>query len=265
MRPGRPVDYRGATTLITGASSGLGAEFASQLAGRGADLVLVARRKDRLDDLGARLAVEHGITATSISLDLSAPSAPSELLAELASAGIGVASLVNCAGFGMVGDFASSDPERLANLVAVNVATLTGVTRALLPQLLSADRGVLINIASTAAYQPVPAMAAYGASKAYVLSLTEAIAFETRKSHLKTLALSPGPTRTEFFDVVGTEDAAVGNFQTPREVVELALHELDKRFPRASIVSGRRNGATAWLASVLPRPVALAGAGRAIH
>lgn len=124
---------------------------------------------------------------------------------------------------------------------------------------------MLINIASTAAYQPTPGQAVYGAFKAFVLSLTEALAHETWDSGLRVLALSPGPTRIESFDVVGTEDAAVGRFQTATQVVSLALAELDRAHPRPSVVSGLTNTATAILARLLPRRITLNAAGRALR
>lgn len=261
----RPVAYRGTTTLITGASSGLGAEFATQLARRGADVVLVARRKHRLAELAEQLSATHGVHTTVVEADLSTPRAASSLTAQLADRGLQVDSLVNSAGFGMSGDLVTAEPQQLHDMIAVNVATLTDLTRALLPQLMRSGRGVLINIASTAAYQPTPRMAAYAASKADVLSLTEAIGHEAKSSGLRVLALSPGPTRTEFFDVVGTEDAAVGRFQTPAQVVRTALHELDTSHPRPSVVSGRLNAATATLVGALPRRLVLRAAARAMR
>jgi uncharacterized protein len=259
-----PVNYSGTTVLITGASSGLGAEFAAQLAARGANLVLVARREDRLQELASRLEQQHGITTTVIAVDLSLPGAAASLADSLTTRGIRVDSLINNAGFGLAGTFADADPGRLAQLIAVNIATLTDLTRLLLPPLLQSGRGVLVNIASTAAYQPTPGMAAYGASKVFVLSLTESLAYETRHSGLRVLALSPGPTRTEFFDVIGTEKAAVGRFQTPVQVVSRALAELDRSHPRPSVVSGRGNALTATLARLAPRRVTLAAAARAL-
>ncbi|SIR69943.1 SDR family NAD(P)-dependent oxidoreductase [Williamsia sterculiae] len=259
-----PTDYSGTTVLITGASSGLGAEFAEQFAERGAGIVLVARREDRLRELADRLRRVHDATVAVIAMDLSRPAAASELHAALVDRDIAVDSLVNNAGFGLKGPFADADPERVADLVAVNVAALTNLTRRFLPDLIAGGRGVLINIASTAAHQPTPGMSVYGASKAYVLSFTEAIAYETKDSGLRVLALSPGPTRTEFFEVVGGEDAAVGRFQTATEVVANALTELDRRHPRAGIVSGRGNALTAIAARLAPRAVATAVAGRSL-
>lgn len=263
-----PLDYSGTTVLITGASSGLGAEFASQLAARGADLVLVARREDRLADLAARLEKNHGVTVAVIAADLAAPGAAVSLVEKLDERGLQVDSLINNAGFGMGGQFADEDPGRLSGMIALNVGLLTDLTRLLLPRLVDRSRrnggpGVLLNVASTAAYQPTPGMAAYGATKAYVLSLTEALAYETRTSPLRVVALSPGPTKTEFFDVLGGgTDAAVGSFQTADQVVSLALQELDRKKPRPSIVSGRRNAVVATIARLAPRRLTLALSGR---
>ncbi|WP_295627456.1 SDR family oxidoreductase [uncultured Corynebacterium sp.] len=265
-----PVDYSGTTVLITGASSGLGAEFASQLAARGADLVLVARREDRLTALADRLTTAHGITATVIAADLGAPGAASSLVDALDERGLQVDSLINNAGFGLGEQFTDEDPSRLSEMVTLNVGLLTDLTRLLLPRLVERSRrsggpNVLLNIASTVAYQPTPGMAAYGATKAYVLSLTEALAYETRKSPLRVLALSPGPTKTEFFEVFGAGDGsdyAVGGLQTADEVVSLALQELDRKKPRPSIVSGRRNAAVATIGQLSPRRLTLALTGR---
>lgn len=258
------ITYRGTTALITGASAGLGTEFAEQLAARGADLVLVARREDRLRELSERLEAAHGIRATVIPLDLSRADAAATLRAALDERGIRVQTLVNNAGFGMKGAFIEADPGRIAEMVQVNVANLVSVTRELLPELVADGRGSLVNVASTAAYQPCPNMTVYGATKAFVLSFTEALAYETRESGLRVLALSPGATRTDFFDVVGTEDAAVGRFQTPEQVVGLAVRELD-RGRRASVVSGWANAVSAKLAGLMPRRLTLAVSGRVLR
>jgi short-subunit dehydrogenase len=125
-------------------------------------------------------------------------------------------------------------------------------------------RGVMVNIASTGAYQPCPNMAVYGATKAFVLSFTEALAYETKDSGLGVLALSPGATRTEFFDVVGRADAAVGRYQTPEQVVSLAFRELERRDTPPSVVSGLANAVTAKLVGFMPRRVALSISGRVL-
>ncbi|MGL4340396.1 MAG: SDR family NAD(P)-dependent oxidoreductase [Rhodoglobus sp.] len=248
------IDYHGRTALITGASSGLGEEFARQLAARGSHLVLVARRLDRLDSLADELRASHGITVNTISCDLAAPGAAQSLATELASRSLEVHSLINNAGFGTRNRFENEDSARIAQEVDLNVGALVDITHAFYPELLAHGEGVLINVASTGAYQPVPLMAVYGATKAFVLSFTEALWFEAKGSGLKVLALSPGATKTEFFDIAG-EDAKVGNFQTSTQVVRLALKTLDRGNPPPSIISGVSNRLTAWTTKLLPRRI----------
>jgi short-subunit dehydrogenase len=257
-------NYRGTTALITGASSGIGTEFAIQLAARGADVVLVARREDRLRDLAATLEREHRVRATVIALDLAQPDAATRLRREVEARGLTIQSLVNNAGFGMRGAFVEADAARVAEMVQLNVASLVAITREFLPEMVRDGRGVLINIASTAAYQPCPNLAVYGATKAFVLSFTEALRYETQGSGLRVLAMSPGATRTEFFDVVGTTEASVGRYQTPAQVVGLALRELDRRNPAPSVVGGRMNALTAGLVGLMPRRLVLRISGRTL-
>ncbi|WP_030858196.1 SDR family NAD(P)-dependent oxidoreductase [Streptomyces sp. NRRL F-2747] len=236
------VDYRGRTTLITGASSGLGAEFARQLAARGSDLVLVARREDRLKALAAQLSAAHGVTVEPLAMDLAVDGCGELLAAEVERRGITVSSVVNNAGFGTYGLFHEEDPQRVRQEVALDVTAVVDISRAFIGPLRSRGEGVLVNLASAAAYQPVPNMAVYGATKAFVLSFTEALWQESRGTGLRVMALSPGATKTEFFDVVGTEDAAAGGrMQTSEEVVRTALKALDRRNPPPSVVSGAMN------------------------
>lgn len=259
-----PLDHRGTTALVTGASWGLGAEFARKFAARGADLVLVARRRDRLEALADELTAAHRITVNVFTQDLTASDGVHGLLSDLETHGLAVDSLVNNAGFGITAPFAETDAHRLDEMLALNVVALTRLTRALLPQLLRADRGVLVNVASAAAYQPTPGMAAYGATKAYVLSLTEAIAEETRRSGLRVLALSPGPTSTEFFAVAGGDFSQPISFETPEKVVSVAFSALDHPQPR-SVISGLSNRAMVAAAGLMPRRLALYAARRALE
>jgi short-subunit dehydrogenase len=247
-----PIDYRGTTALITGASSGLGAEFARQLAARGANLVLVARRAERLEALSAELAAAHGVTATVIPADLTEPRAGAALAADLLGRGLEVHTLVASAGFATHGPFEAEDGTRITEEIDLNVRAVVDVTHALFPQLLQHGRGALITVASTGAYQPVPLMAVYGATKAFVLSFTEALWYEAKGTGLRVLALSPGATATEFFDVAGA-DAQVGSMQPVSHVVALALRTLDRRNPPPSIVSGAANRVTAAAPRLLGR------------
>ncbi|MFE2877586.1 SDR family NAD(P)-dependent oxidoreductase [Streptomyces roseus] len=241
------VDYRGRTTLITGASSGLGAEFARRLAARGSDLVLVARREDRLKALAAQLSAAHGVKAEVIAMDLSVAGCGDLLAAEVERRGITVTSVVNNAGFGTYGHFHLEDPQRLRQEVALDVMAVVDISRAFIGTLRSRGEGVLVNVASVAGYQPVPNMAVYGAAKAFVLSFTEALWQESRSTGLRVLALSPGATKTEFFEVAGSEDAAGGTtMQTSEQVVRTALKALDRRNPAPSVISGTMNRVMAF-------------------
>ncbi|MHB1172250.1 MAG: SDR family NAD(P)-dependent oxidoreductase [Lacisediminihabitans sp.] len=257
----------GTTALITGASSGLGVEFAHRLAERGADLVLVARRKDRLEALAAELTSRFGTVCTVIALDLTRPGAVATLVSTLTAENISLSTLVNNAGFGNHGFFVGLDPAAIDREVRLNVSALVALSRAFLPELLSAaktgnSRTALINVASTAAFQPIPRMAIYAATKAFVLSFTEALSYETRSSGLKVLALCPGPTSTEFFEVNRTDDAASGKFQTAEEVIATALGALDRKRTPASVISGRMNAAQAAAERFAPRSLVLNLVGR---
>ncbi|MGW1813921.1 SDR family NAD(P)-dependent oxidoreductase [Streptomyces sp. NPDC002125] len=247
------VDYRSQTTLVTGASSGIGAEFARRLAGRGSDLVLVARRRERLEKLAAELASEHGVRAEAVPLDLSLPGAGRALAAETEQRGLTVTSVVNNAGFGTSGQFHDEDPERLRQEIQVDVASLVDISRAFIGPLRASGNGVLVNVASMAAYLPVPGMAVYAATKAFVLHFTEALWYESRGTGLRVLALSPGATETEFFDAVGTDVAGAAARQSPQEVVAEALRVLDRRTPPPSAVTGRRNRVMAGASRLVSR------------
>ncbi|MGW6707356.1 SDR family NAD(P)-dependent oxidoreductase [Streptomyces sp. NPDC054956] len=236
------VDYRGQTTLITGASSGLGEEFARRLAARGSDLVLVARREDRLRRLAAELSAEYGVQVTPVPMDLGADRVGELLAAEVARLGITVTGVVNNAGFGTFGPLHLEDPERLRQELAVNVGAVVDISRAFIGPLRAHGKGILVNVASMGAYQPIPHMAVYGATKAFVLSFTEALWYESRGTGLRVLALSPGATRTEFFDTLGNQDVNAGTrFQTCEDVVLTTLKALDRRNPGPSVISGALN------------------------
>jgi short-subunit dehydrogenase len=247
------IAYQNQTTLITGASAGLGAEFARQLARRGSDLILVARRQERLEKLAAELTAAHGTHVAVIPMDLAAPDAGPRLATEVDRRGLRVTGLINNAGFGMYGPFHEADPAKLMQMVNLNMVSLVSITQTFIGRLRAADHGLLINIASTAAYQPTPTMAGYGASKAFVLSFTESLWQESLGTGLQVLALSPGPTSTEFFDVVGTTDAAVGRTQSPEQVVSLALATLGRRNPPPSVISGLGNRVLATATRLVSR------------
>ena len=241
------MDYSKQTVLVTGASAGIGSEFARQLARRGADLVLVARREDRLEELASQLRAAHGAQVHVIAADLSRPGVGTWLTEEAEHIGVTVTSVINNAGFATYGPFHEEDPERLRREIAVDVTAVVDVSRAFIGQLRTRGDGFLINVASMAAYAPTPVMSVYGATKAFVLSFTEALWAESRGTGLRVMALSPGATRTEFFDVVGTEKAAGGSrMRTAAEVVTTALKALDRKTTPASVVVGWSNRLTAF-------------------
>ncbi|MCC4908300.1 SDR family oxidoreductase [Microbacterium sp. cx-59] len=222
------TDERRAVTVVTGASSGLGRGFAERFAARRHDLVLVARRAERLEELAARLRAAHGVAVDVIPADLADAAAPARIAQDLADRGLRAAGLINCAGFGTAGAFTAEDPDRIAQEIAVDVTAPTLLTRLLLPDLLAAPHGVLLMVSSTASHQPIPNLAVYAACKAFLTSLTAAIWQETRGSALRVLAVCPGPTATEFFAAAGSTQFAVGRIATTDEVVAATLRVLDR-------------------------------------
>lgn len=243
--------------LVTGASSGIGAAFARALAARGADLILVARRADRLDTLAAVLRDDYRAAVTTVPLDLALPDAVATLGARIAGVGT-LDAVVNCAGFGTHGPFAEEDADRVREEIAVNIGAVVGVTRAFLPPMLAAGRGAIVNVASLFAYQPAPNMAVYGATKAFVLQFSEALWYEARQGGVKVLAVSPGPTRTEFFDHLGTPmNIPARVFQTPEQVVRAALRALDRRDSPPSIAAGGLSNLLSRTTRLLPRRAAI--------
>lgn len=201
-----------AAALITGASSGLGEEFAIQLAREKRDLVLVARREDRLRDVADRARNLGASKVTVIASDLGRPEAAAELFRQVGAAGIAVDYLVNNAGFGTRGRFDQVPLDREIEEINLNVGALVALTRLFLPAMIVGKSGTVINVASTAAFQPVPWMATYGATKAFVLSFSEALSTELQGTGVSVLALCPGPTRTEFQQVASVEHSGVPSF-----------------------------------------------------
>lgn len=188
--------------LVTGASAGIGARIAREFAARGFDLVLAARSRDKLVDLAAQIAREHRREAEVIALDLARPDAPRKLFSRLAQHGIAIEVLVNNAGVLEMGRFAEIDARRHLALVDLNVRTLTELTHLFLPPMIAAGKGRILNVASTAAFQPIPSLASYAATKAYVLSLTESLSEELKGSGVTVTALCPGITDTAMYGAI---------------------------------------------------------------
>ncbi len=235
------MEYKGQRALVTGASSGIGAVFARELARRGADLVLVARSEGKLAALADELRGSYGVAADVAAADLAKPSAAAELAESLLARDLQIDILINNAGFGLFAPVYEADPAVLADMVRLNVEALVDLTRVYLPGMLDRDRGTIVNVGSTAGFQPVPYMAVYGATKAFVLSFTEALWAETRGTGVRVTALCPGSTDTGFFDVAG-DDAQVGHRISPEKVVQAAFRALDRR--ASTVVTG---GLESWM------------------
>ena len=184
--------------LVTGASVGIGFELARVFARNGFDLLLVSRRADALEAVAGRLEGEHGISARIFAADLALPESPQRIFDYCANEKLAVEVLVNNAGIGFGGEFGETDINRQMNIIHVNISALTHLTGLFLPQMMLRRSGRILNVASTAAFQPGPLMAVYYASKAYVLSFSQALAEELRNTGVTVTALCPGPTKTEF-------------------------------------------------------------------
>ncbi|GAA1458110.1 SDR family NAD(P)-dependent oxidoreductase [Williamsia maris] len=249
-------------TLITGASSGIGEQFARALASRGSDLVLVARRADRLQKLADELTEKFGVHCAAVPFDLATDNPGENLRAQIHG---DIDLLVNNAGFATQGLFMDTEAADYRTEIAVDVLAVVDLTRAFLPAMIERGRGGIINVSSTTAFQPVPSLAVYSASKAFVLSFSQSLWFEARKHGITAFTLAPGPTRTEFFDIIGDDASVVGSFQTPEQVVATGLRALDRRRPPPHVVSGRRNSVAAHLAGLVPRRILIPALDRVMH
>ncbi|MFL6727891.1 MAG: SDR family NAD(P)-dependent oxidoreductase [Sphingomicrobium sp.] len=234
--------------LVTGASAGLGVEFARQLSRRGHRLVLAARRKERLEELARELS-----NARAVAIDLSKANAAAKLLADVESAGEHVDVLINNAGFGLIGRFAELDAKRQRQMIDLNAGALTELCRAAAPGMIERGSGGILNVASTAAFQPGPKMAVYFATKAFVLSFTEALHEELKPHGIHVTCLCPGPTRTEFGEVAGFGGNGLFDrvaMDSPR-VVEAGLNGLDRN--KAVVIPGLVNKVIANSGRFAPR------------
>lgn len=239
--------------LVTGASSGLGVDFAHELATAGYNLVLVARREERLRALASELEAQHAIRAWPIATDLTIAGSGVSLKRQLDDAGIAIDVLVNNAGFGVFGDFAAQPLARTLDMVQLNVTSLTELSHLFAADMVQRKRGQIMLVASVVAYQASPMYAAYAATKAYVLSLGEALHEELLPHGVTVTVLSPGATATEFFDVSGQESTPMKRaFMMPsRPVVQAGLQAMQRG--RASVVSGWKNKLMTWSTRLVPR------------
>lgn len=230
------------TALITGASSGIGEEFARQLASKNTNLILVARSQDKLEELATKLQQQYSINAEIIVRDLTEPAAGKTVFDLVQQKGLTVDLLINNAGFGDYGSFCDCDLTKQMSMVQLNVTVLTELTGLFLPAMKARDNGGIINISSIAGFQPLPYMSVYAATKAFVLSFTEALWAENKDSGVRILAVCPGATESDFFKVAEFPDSFAEsqnkavNLTSATEVVEAALKALNKG--QSTIVTG---------------------------
>jgi len=250
-------------TLITGASGGIGEAFARRLAAEKHNLVLVARSEQKLAELCDELMLEHGVTAHYVAIDLIDFEADARLFEETEKHGFQVDWLINNAGFGSMGDFAELELEREMEMIGLNVMALVALTHRYLRGMRERKDGVIINVSSTASFQPVPFMAAYAATKAFVTSFSEAISEENRPFNIQVTALCPGPTDTNFFNVANAEAIAVKGMQTPEAVVEAALSGVGRG--KSTVISGWKNYVGSIFGTLAPNSLVTRVIGKALR
>jgi hypothetical protein len=248
--------------LITGASAGLGLELARLFAADKSDLVLVARRAEELEKIASELRAQHAVDVRVLTKDLAHPDAAQDLAHAIARDRLEIDVLVNNAGFGARGLFKDLDLKRQLDIIQVNIAALTHLTRLFLPGMLSRRRGGVLNVASTAAFQPGPNMAVYYASKSYVLHFTEALREECRGSGVTISAFCPGPTATEFQQVAGMTPTAM--YRAAVMTAGEAARKGYRGFRRGKtiVIPGFQNKLGAFLAQLGPRGTARRVAGK---
>jgi hypothetical protein len=240
-------------TLITGASGGIGEAFARRLAEEKNDLVLVARSEKKLHELCDELMLRHQITAHYVALDLTEPDADRRLFEETERHNFVIDWLINNAGFGSMGDFARLPLEKELQMIDLNISSLVALTHRYLQKMRERKSGTIINVSSSASFQPVPFMATYAATKAFVTSFSEALAEENRPHGITVTALCPGPTDTNFFAVAGAQPLQMKGMQSSEEVVETALNAA--RRGRSNVVSGWTNYIGSVLGTFVPNTV----------
>jgi short-subunit dehydrogenase len=253
--------WRGKWALVTGASAGIGKAIATELAAGGANMVLCARRRDRLEQLAGELSAKHGVRAEVCLVDLGMPGAPRKIFDFTSSHGIEVDVLINNAGFGAFGEFTGIPIERLLEMVQVNCAAVTHLTHLYLGGMVARRRGHVMLLASTAAFQGVPYLSLYAATKGFAFLLAEGIAEEVRQYGVRVCALCPGQTASEFHKVAGTVDHKHAGEETAEKVAHTGLIALAKG--KSFVISGVLNKLLAESERLIPRRIAAGVAGRA--
>jgi len=255
------ADDKTNVALITGASAGIGMEIAKALAADGENLLLVARREDRLRALADELSGKHNIKVHVLRADLADPAAPNQIFDFTQQNNFAVTTLINNAGFGLRGTFHELDRQRQLDMIQVNVTALTNLTHLFLPSMLENNHGRILNVASIAAFEPGPYMSIYHATKGFVLHFSEGIAEELRSTNVTVSCLCPGPTRTEFGEVSGLGSTIIFKFAAPVErVTRTALRAMKNK--KMVAVHGFGNRAGLFLMRFTPRIVVRRVAGR---
>ncbi len=252
------MELKGKTALVTGASSGLGSCFAEQLARRGVNLVITARRAERLEKLAGELSDRHGVQVSCLPLDLAEPGAAKRLFDQTEGAGRPIDILINNAGFASFGPFSRQSWETVNKLILVDILALTELTHRFIQAMVPRKRGHILNVASFAAYMPVPGHAVYASAKTYVRNFTEALAHEIRKTRVRACCLCPGSTATEFWEVAGQKRPPFlirATMSSPEKVARIGLKALFRR--RRNVVSGFLNKLVVWLTRFSPRRFAV--------
>ncbi len=244
------------TALITGASEGIGYELAKIMAADGWNLVLVARREDILRDLATNLILKHGIKCAAVPADLSNPKSVTNIIEKLSDHKVKIDALINNAGFGYYGMFDGQTFEPLQSMIEVNISSLISLTKAFLPGMIERKHGLVMNVASTAAFQPVPTNAVYGATKAFVLSFSEALATELKGTGVTVTCLCPGVTRTGFARVAGADhlDVDFRGAMSADGVARLGYRAM--MAGRRTVVTGGMNKFLAFCTRLAPRSLA---------
>lgn len=253
---------RGKTALVTGASSGLGTDFARQLAAQGCHLILTARRLERLQELQTEIITRYGVKVDCLVSDLAVPDAARQLYEQIKAAGQTVDVLINNAGHGLYGEFWQTPWARVHQMLELDMVALTQLTHLFVADMVARDSGYILQVASIGAFQPSPTYAAYSAAKSYVLSLGEALHYELRHTHVTCTVLCPGVTRTEFFEVAGQRMTAYQRLTAmdSAEVARIGLTALVKG--RSYVVAGWINAFFAWSIRFLPRRLVVASVNR---
>ncbi|MFZ0461345.1 MAG: SDR family oxidoreductase [Candidatus Acidiferrales bacterium] len=243
--------WAGKWALVTGASAGIGQALAEQLAAGGAHLVLTARRKDRLEQLGAKLRNDHGVSVEIFIADLAVPGAPEQIRAFTQSKKIEIELLVNNAGFGSYGSFHEADVRRQLEMVQVNCAAVVALTHLYLPEMVARRHGDILILASVAGFQAVPYISTYAATKAFDLRFAEGIAEEVRQHGVHVCALCPGSTSTEFREVAGQPENTFRGAETAEKVARVGLRAVAQG--KGSVISGLKNALSVEGQRLAPR------------